>query len=201
MQIRHEKLNLCKACLMRYRQEQAPKIYCADGCGELIPNIDSDGKPRKYLKGHKKRIKSRGLPKGKKLNPNGYILVFKPNHPFSNLDGYVLEHRLVYEEYHNVCLLPWTDIHHKNKNIKDNKIENLQAMSKSQHQSITHIKDTSDRYCSDCGSNETYINEKNIKVWSEIYENIWLCQNCYARYYYWLKKKLIENSSINVLHS
>jgi hypothetical protein len=61
---------------------------------------------------------------------SGYIMVLKYE------DGkrkYVLQHRLIYEEYYKVCLLRWTDVHHINGNKHDNRIENLIAMMHVEH--------------------------------------------------------------------
>lgn len=189
IEIRNQKLNLCKTCLRKYKQLQAPKIPCADGCGTIIPSIDRHGRPCKFKKGHERRIKSRGLPDGKTMSSKGYINRRNPNHKFATKKGVVRDHRLSYEEYYNVCLLPWSVIHHIDGDITNNHWSNLQAFfSNSIHMSETYSKDTSDRYCSDCGSNETYINKKGVKVWNEIYKNIWLCKKCYDGYYHWLKK-------------
>jgi hypothetical protein len=65
-------------------------------------------------------------------------MVLKPDHQFSDKRGYVLEHRFVWEEYYNACLLPWTVIHHKNGIRDDNRIENLQALFNGEHSSLTN---------------------------------------------------------------
>lgn len=45
-------------------------------------------------------------------------------------------HRVIYEDYHKCTLLPWANIHHRNFNKHDNRIENLQLLSASEHQKI-----------------------------------------------------------------
>lgn len=53
-----------------------------------------------------------------------------------NINGkYVLEHRIIWEQYHNACLLPWSHVHHRDGNKKNNDIDNLEGMT-----SIQHIK-------------------------------------------------------------
>ena len=42
-------------------------------------------------------------------------------------------HRLIYEDYHGVTLLPTTDVHHIDGNKLNNNIENLEAISHSEH--------------------------------------------------------------------
>jgi hypothetical protein len=68
-----------------------------------------------------------------------YCFVYDPDHHF-NIKKYVLEHRLVWENHNKAVLLPWADIHHKNGNTLDNRIENLELMSHSQHRLI-HVKE------------------------------------------------------------
>lgn len=45
-------------------------------------------------------------------------------------------HRVIFEDYHKCTLLPEANIHHRNFNKHDNRIENLQLLSASEHQKI-----------------------------------------------------------------
>ena len=62
---------------------------------------------------------------GKKIDKTGYILIHKPNHPFSNSQGYVREHRLVAEKCLSRYLKKTEVVHHINKVKSDNRVENL----------------------------------------------------------------------------
>ena len=77
---------------------------------------------------------------GRCVNSQGYILIYKPDHPFSNTRGYVREHRLVMEENIGRYLEPNEAVHHINGNKSDNRIENLQLMTHSQHNSYESQK-------------------------------------------------------------
>lgn len=110
---------------------QSDLIECKCGCGELIHSINKLGKPAEFKTHHNNNIPERtaNWKGGRIYNSGGYILIYKPEHHFSDNDGYIREHRLVYEQYNNCILLPWSIIHHKNHNKSDNRIENLQLFS------------------------------------------------------------------------
>jgi len=76
---------------------------------------------------------------GRRKNGDGYVLIYKPEHPRAISDNYVYEHHLVWEK-ENGKLLPngWV-IHHINGIKNDNRIENLAAMPKSEHSRILGI--------------------------------------------------------------
>ncbi|MCL4418380.1 MAG: HNH endonuclease [Actinobacteria bacterium] len=62
---------------------------------------------------------------GRTNHGQGYICIFKPEHPDSNSCGYVLEHRIIMEEAIGRYLEPDEIVHHINGDKKDNRIENL----------------------------------------------------------------------------
>ena len=70
--------------------------------------------------------------KGGKIKNNGYVMVYNPEHPNSNPNGYVREHRLVMEQELGRLLNDDEQIHHKNGVRDDNRIENLELWNKSQ---------------------------------------------------------------------
>ena len=124
---------------------------CRCGCNNEMEIRNSRKYLKRFKKGHNRMFETGALNpawKGGKIIVNrGYKKIKKPDHPFCDANGYVLEHRLIYEEYYKCCLLPWIVIHHICKNTGNNNIENLQPLNKSQHHFIHHKKDFSDRYC------------------------------------------------------
>lgn len=85
----------------------------------------------------------------RKINSYGYILIHKENHPFCNCDGNVFEHRLVIEENANKLdekffvviegkkyLKKEYEVHHKNEIKTDNRFENLEVLTKSEHRKL-----------------------------------------------------------------
>lgn len=66
---------------------------------------------------------------------NGYVMIYKPEHPRANIYGFMYEHIVVLEQKLGRQLLPNEVSHHLNMNKVDNRPENLEALNKS-----THIK-------------------------------------------------------------
>jgi len=98
---------------------------------------------RKLREARNKRVML--LTKGGRVRTNeGYIYKRCIGHPKATKRGhYVLEHRLVMEKELGRYLLKGEDVHHRNGNKKDNRIENLMLM--------THNKHYEEHGCPKCG--------------------------------------------------
>lgn len=64
---------------------------------------------------------------GRITTAQGYVRILKPDHPYANSSGYVLEHRLVMEEVLGRYLDPNEVVHHKDKNRSNNLPDNLEV--------------------------------------------------------------------------
>jgi len=119
------------------------------GCGFKKGNksgkqFQKGNKPSKTTR-EKLRIIAQGNKwhwKGGKKIDSGYILLYRPNHPFAQKRGYIRRARLVMEKKLGRYLLPTEIVHHKGikypissiENKQDDRIENLQLFkSKSAH--------------------------------------------------------------------
>lgn len=73
----------------------------------------------------------------RKIDKNiGYVRIYAPMHKEANTWGYVYEHRLIAENKINRELLPNEIVHHKNGLRWDNRLENLEIMTKYEHGKI-----------------------------------------------------------------
>ena len=70
---------------------------------------------------------------GKHTDKLGYVQVWKPEHPNARLAGYVHEHRLVMSEHLGRPLESHEFIHHINGIKDDNRLENLELLTKNVH--------------------------------------------------------------------
>lgn len=168
----------CTNCYRAYKQSLAPKIECQcidPNCKILIPSIDVFGNPKKFVKGHSSKGSGNPMYNNGISNDREYIIEYNPNHPLTPKYKYMRKHRLIYEEYYNVCLLPYTHIHHINKNKKDNRIENLLAVYNSEHIKIhkTELRELiSKRICFLCGKTG-----KKIR-WFKHLNDKYICRSC-----------------------
>lgn len=86
---------------------------------------------------------------GRSEKGNGYVHVWVSKDDFyygmMTKTGRILEHRLVMAKHLGRCLNRWEFVHHKNGIKNDNRIENLEITTGSQH-SIQHGKGYRDGY-------------------------------------------------------
>lgn len=74
--------------------------------------------------------------KGGRVLGNAYYMLHKPDHPFCNRDGYVMEHRYIAEQTIGRYLESHEIIHHIDGNKHNNVPDNLQVVTKKEHARI-----------------------------------------------------------------
>ena len=81
-------------------------------------------------RGQKFGPKHKGWKGGRRIDKDGYVLIYCPDHPSANgRRKTVREHRLVMEQHLGRFLLPTEVVHHKDENKLNNDISNLELFS------------------------------------------------------------------------
>lgn len=135
---------LCSSHYMTLRNRGAlPAKLVTEVC--KVPDCGAAHFGKGYCKMHLARFKSgtleRDMPKRRMGGGNmtgKYLEVYRPHHPNSSRTGMILEHRLVMSEHIGRPLLPHENVHHKNGQRTDNRIENLELWSSYQPGWPTH---------------------------------------------------------------
>jgi hypothetical protein len=97
------------------KRETSRPFPRGDFSGERIGD-DAQGRPRWLL--------------------DGYVLIYEPDHPLASpKNGTVLEHRMILHDA-GVDLQPGLEVHHRNGDRADNRIENLDVVSRENHHQL-----------------------------------------------------------------
>jgi len=136
--------NVCNRCRrMGISRERFIGMRGKKHSEETKERLSKANKGRKFSEEHNKRIaeaKKKGGIGHKKKKTDGYIMVYFPDHPCSNKDGYIMEHILVMECILGRHLNENEVVHHINHKRDDNRKENLMLMTASEHMSL-HMKE------------------------------------------------------------
>ena len=104
---------------------------------EMVPKKTTISERCERAKIAAKKGKQSGNWKGGIIrDKHGYVLIYSPDHPKGKASGYVYEHRLVVEKHLGRYLEKEESVHHKNGIKDDNRIENLEVMTKRIHKGI-----------------------------------------------------------------
>ena len=90
----------------------------------------------------------------------GYILIYKPDHPYCSSQGYVPEHRLVLEKHLNKIINSKKyAVHHIDGNKRNNNIKNLQVLTPLEHLRIHHgYKKINNKWMKNCCKCNRFLN-------------------------------------------
>lgn len=163
---RIESKNRCRPCFRKQRRLESPLIKCECGpsCTEMIYSIGYHGEKKRFAQGHgskgegnsnygKKGSLSANWKGGLVYDQNnGYLLIYKPHHPYADKRGYIRFHRLVMEIYlsvkydYPVYINPNLVVHHINEVKTDNRPANLMIVTKTEHQKIHRLGKRGKKY-------------------------------------------------------
>jgi len=110
--------NICKICKTKISIKSK---YCRKCYQSILSKRNQSGFNNACWRG------------GRTKHSRGYIYVKKRQHPFSDKQGYIFEHRLIMEEKLGRYLTKKEIVHHINGIVDDNRIENLELTTQSQH--------------------------------------------------------------------
>lgn len=115
-----ECIKRCKQCNKRFKSYRVRnRKFCSDKCARLFNKAENH-----YHW------------KGGKTNKGEYVYIYAPYHPAVSSNKHIAEHRLVVEKYLGRFLHSNEIVHHINHNKKDNRIENLMVVTRSEHRKI-----------------------------------------------------------------
>lgn len=108
---------------MELRPSELRQHYCSRRCRDLAQmkrplDRTHNGKPAR-------------------LDKNGYVMLWEPNHPDRTHGGWQYEHRLIAAAALGRVLLPTEAVHHINGVKDDNRPENLQVMDGGEHAALS----------------------------------------------------------------
>lgn len=130
-------IKICLKCGISFKTNSTKRKYCRHKCySDTLINKKKDVDVKGY-----KNANWRG---GKRTDKDGYILIHSPYHPFRDGNSYVREHRLIMECFIRRFVVPSEVVHHKNNIKHDNRIENLELMTKVEHDNIEESKKSLD---------------------------------------------------------
>lgn len=107
---------------------------------------------------------------GKTYDSNGYIILSSKEH---GVYSGKREHRVVMENFLNRKLNKNEIVHHKNGNKKDNRIENLEILTRALH-NRKHSKEGKLFICKLCGNKKWYSLSMHKKL-----KEPYMCRKCY----------------------
>jgi hypothetical protein len=140
--------------------------FCQCGCGEETRVISASCSTRGLVKGEHRRFvhghncdpsalapyqncgdRHNGWKGGRIKTTLGYIYIYKPNHPSSTLDGYVLEHILLAEKAIGHSLSDKNQIHHANNIPDDNRNSNIVICQDDAYHKLLHQRQRAHNAC------------------------------------------------------
>ena len=117
-------------------EEVATRVGCSPTQVRRVLKRHGVTRPRGASTKNRRGEKSPSWKGGRVVLPQGYVAIWKPDHPQANKNGYVLEHRMVASDALGIRLTPKDEVHHINGVKDDNRPENLIVVPRGKHQKM-----------------------------------------------------------------
>lgn len=120
----------CKQCRAWYEQVRVEQAYCSKSCASVEKGRSRRGQKTgpQFWRTYKRRI-----------DKDGYVRVYAGRHPYADGRLMIPEHVMVMELAIRRRLRPGEVVHHRNHDREDNRLENLELMTRSDHSRIHGI--------------------------------------------------------------
>jgi hypothetical protein len=114
----------CKQCGMMFKPKRREQLFCSRNCA----SVEKGRMSSSWMKGRTNKYKA-----AKQIDKDGYIKICGTGHPYRENRLMISEHVAIMETYIGRRLAVNEVVHHINGNRQDNRIENLEIMSTSEH--------------------------------------------------------------------
>lgn len=126
----------CKKCGTLYsvrKERELTSFWCSRKCFHLDYKF-----PKEIIEKMRQSHLGKPTQKYPYILKKGYKMLYKPQHPNSNKQGYVFEHRFVMSEHIGRPLTKKEVVHHKDGNTGNNNISNLELCESAGKHTMRH---------------------------------------------------------------
>lgn len=119
-------MNTCPICKLGFTPKRKEQQFCSIICRQ---SNNAKGRRGQLTGPQSKQYKAR-------MTKDGYLRMYSGKHPYANGRKEIHVHVMVMEMHIGRPLSPGECVHHKNGIKTDNRLENLELMSHSEHSSM-----------------------------------------------------------------
>ena len=114
----------CEECERSFQPKRGEQRYCSRSCAS---------RPKGRARKGQKTGRQLGREYKRQIDKDGYVRLYGAWHPYCDGRLMIAEHVMVMELHVGRRLLSTEVVHHINGNRQDNRLENLELMTRSEH--------------------------------------------------------------------